>query len=124
MNQCDLAWAAGFFDGEGSFSAWDSSPRYHYIKIRLIIAQVPDKVALGEEYSSLLEKFELIFREVKFYHRLDTRRSIGTNKQHCSYIEACSFESVQYITCLMWPWLGQPKKDQYLRCAKEYLRLA
>lgn len=95
LNREHLAWAAGFFDGEGHSRKGDRS-----LAVTISQADSPD----------LLERF---------------RRAVGVGtirgpythrarpKQRPFYVyDALGYENVQHCLCVMWPWLGSVKRKQ------------
>lgn len=117
INREDLAWVAGFFDGEGCVTTTERRYRKTiYINPRIIIGQACDLYILGEGFSTLLEKVQRIFpfKTIIRYERIPQKSSnllMGNLT-----IQSC--ERVQAAMCMMWPWLGQPKKDQYIDVRK------
>jgi hypothetical protein len=104
MNNFDtheLAWCAGFFDGEGSTYSQLQSARdrkYINVHITLDVAQVNPL---------LLHKFNNAIGGYGWFHT--------------SKLRTAKFEHVQYIMCLLWKWLGPIKKEQYKKTSREYL---
>lgn len=93
----DLAWCAGFFDGEGSTTISKVTGKYYYH----FYLKVPQKNPL------LLYKFQSIVGGYgKIY--LDAKRQLYQ-------LEVGRFEHIQLIICLMWKWLSSIKKEQYKR---------
>lgn len=89
----DLAWAAGFFDGEGSTSILKAQ-RDKYAYIRMSVSQ---------KYPELLEKFKFIVGHGKIY-KSNTREIYSWNcyKQN----------EVNLVLDTLWPFLSEMKKQQ------------
>lgn len=93
VSDVDRAWAAGFFDGEGSTSVL-STKRDKYSYLRMSVSQ---------KTPQLLEKFQSIVGRGKIY-KSHTRTIYNWN---CYVREDC-----EAVLALLWPYLGQVKKDQ------------
>ena len=89
----ELAWAAGFFDGEGSTSVL-STKRDKYTYLRMSVSQ---------KNPQLLEKFLSIVGCGKIYK--SNQRPI--HSWDC-YIE----KDCESVLALLWPFLGEQKKHQ------------
>lgn len=92
----ELAWAAGFFDGEGCFS------RSNY-RVRVIIQQ---------SHPEVLQRFAdaVGFGKV---HGPRTRSDSFTQKPFWTY--CVNGPKAEKIADLLWPYLGSVKKEQFLR---------
>jgi len=102
----ELAWAAGFFDGEGSVSLVHSKTRIS----RGIV------LSIGQTNPGVLTRF---------------KDSVGVGRVHGPYppttsnrkptwrFLASSYKDVQAIVAMMWPWLDPIKRNQATRCLKE-----
>lgn len=101
IDRIELAWAAGFFDGEGCTTM--QRPRLHP---RLSITQAPDP---GEDgFPRVLIRFRTAVGEMGSINGPYTERT-GERK----YIYAASgHEMVQAIISAMWIWLGTVKRGQ------------
>lgn len=87
----ELAWAAGFFDGEG----WSTLLRGKYPQLG--VAQKDQRPL------------------IRFLFAIDGRGSVykpgGTSN---AYQWRCSvLEDVLYVLSLLWPYLSEPKKEQW-----------
>lgn len=99
FNTHELAWCAGFFDGEGStFFQLHVQGNYSTSQITLDVAQVNPL---------LLRRFNRATGKFGNFHRTQLRTA--------------RFEYVQYVMCLLWKYLGPIKKEQYRKASKEYL---
>ena len=88
----DLAWLAGFFEGEGSFRQSDR--------------------AYWEITQSSLEPLERgfsIFPVGKIYGPYANK----PGRQPYYRWVACKFEEVQAVVAATWPWLSRRRRDQY-----------
>lgn len=106
MNTHELAWAAGFFDGEGC-TTYAASNRGSY-RLKLI-----------QTGTECLERFQCA---VGGLGRI--RGPVQTTKyQKDTYVwEALSFEEAQAVGAMLWNFLSEPKQDQLAFQAKNYLR--
>ena len=104
----DLAWAAGFFDGEGCFSVGTgnlkrSGTRSHFVC--LTINQVDREV---------LDKFHSIMGVGSVRGPIARNDSpIGTKPL---YIYKTTGKNASLVAKLMWSQLGNKKRQQYKRC--------
>lgn len=101
MNREELAWAAGFFDGEGSTGFRRQHKRAG--QMRLSISQVDRRS---------LDRFRAAVGEIGSvlgpYHK-----RYGANGVRSIYdFSTASFEKVQAIVALLWTWLGAAKREQ------------
>ena len=102
MEKTDLAWAAGFFDGEGCVHYHVLNNKYKTTSISLSISQS----VLNED---LLSKWFNIFKVGGF----NSTHSHRGNENAIDHWVTARFEHIQYIMALIWPWLGKAKKDKY-----------
>src|SRR2546428_10320126 len=116
LNREQLAWAAGFFDGEGCFTVcYEHHPNkdgsvYHYPKISISQSGNP----------RLLSQFRRILKFGKVTGPY-TKNHKTAKKPRYQY-RAGGFEKVQASLCLLWPWLGISKKVQAKNLIKSYLK--
>lgn len=105
FNTHELAWAAGFFDGEGYTHATaqkrNLGPRQVYSSLRLSVSQV-SPIAL--------ERFRTAVNELGSIK--GPYKNKNPNSQPFYVYVATSFEEVQAIVCMLWPWLGPLKRQQ------------
>jgi hypothetical protein len=98
----DLAWAAGFFDGEGCVSATPSSPTKQGVTRCYLRASVTQK------HPPLLEKFAGLFGCGAI--RSESRRTMHqfqvNGRQAFGVMDA------------LWPWLGEQKKSDFKRALR------
>lgn len=95
----NLAWAAGFFDGEGSSGCYRVG-KYETFYLRLSIAQNDRKV---------LDKFQ---KTVGLGSVLGPYNGKGNSHPYYSF-QVQSVELVKQVMDLIWPWLGVAKKEQF-----------
>lgn len=95
VNDTDIAWCAGFFDGEGC--THKTGP----YALRLTVVQ-SDR--------SVLEKFKAVFPDGKIYGPYN--HSIGHFGQKDIFRFEASTKVADAALTAMWPYLSQPKKDQ------------
>lgn len=96
-NREDLAWAAGFYDGEGC-STINKQKGRTYIR-----------VSISQKDTSTLIKFQRIVQLGTIY------------PGYISKLQIYTYETVQQLTCLLWPWLGTVKKQQFSTNLKTFL---
>lgn len=106
----ELAWAAGFYDGEGSTS---SSYKNNYRQISMAINQAGDPCTLN--------------RFCEAVGNLGTVKgpyfppSFKAHYQQQWLWSAGKLEHIQQVLCVLWPYLSQPKKDQAHRVVSRHL---
>lgn len=92
-----LAWAAGFFDGDGCFSLTRAS-RYPCVSITQqhpeVLLRFAEAVGLGKLYGP-------------YRHRTKTL----STKPFC-VLRVHGFAEVQAVAAMLWPWLGDMKRRQ------------
>jgi hypothetical protein len=100
----EYAWSAGFFDGEGTVY---SNKRYEKGKNRKSYRIM---ACIGQKDYETLETFKHI-------------TGVGTwstEKSGFNRLSISKFEHVQHLACILWPWLGSVKKDQFIKAFKEF----
>lgn len=95
----DLAWAAGYFDGEGS-SFLKKNGKFNNKNLAISIAQNDPET---------LKKFFGIVQKGKLY------------EYRVWQWKTTNFADSQFVIGLLWPWLGSIKKQQYSDACKKYL---
>lgn len=108
MNRENLAWAAGFFDGEGHTR--------HDKKKRTIRIQIPQTKS-----PELLLKFKGAVGVGVV--RGPYKRGKENWSDYWAY-SASSFQDVQAVVAFMWPWLGRVKKQQAIDALRSTYRSA
>lgn len=96
----ELAWAAGFFDGEGCTSATRHS-------VVLSISQLLSNVDCLIRFRDAIGFGKL---HGPYYHR----RTRGGLHAPNMRLHITNFEQVQATMAMMWLWLGPAKKRQYI----------
>ena len=97
LNHQELAWAAGFFDGEGSTS---------YSNKKTLPC-----IAIGQADPFVLERFRAAVGGVGCVFGPYKRRKNPTWKDQWNY-HAGKFEEVQAIIAVLWKWLSPLKREQ------------
>lgn len=103
-----LAWAAGFFDGEGTVCLSSHRARVRTPAILAGVAQ--------SKTPELLERFRSIVGFGSICYR--PPRRVKTAESW--YWLTQSHEAVQALCCLLWPWLGTIKRQQFARVLKAW----
>lgn len=106
MDREAIAWAAGFFDGEGCTSSDGQKLRkdgsiYRNPRITITQANNPE----------VLDKFQKIFGLGRVYKR----------KNNIYTYQARGFEKTQAIIAMMWEFLGSPKREQATKILQGYI---
>jgi len=108
LNREDVAWAAGFFDGEGNVT-FSNTDKSRTPRVYLQIAQVRIEPLL---------KFRSIFPLTEV---LGPYSKTGkTNNQPYYKYAVHTFENVQFISATMWEFLTEPKKEDIIRTISSY----
>lgn len=105
INKENLAWAAGFYDGEGCMTCcYDVQNRdgTHYRAIKFNISQSGSP--------ELLEKFKSIVKFGNIYGPLTKNHNTARLPRYS--IRISGFEKCQFITVLLWNYLGNQKRVQ------------
>ena len=95
----ELAWAAGFFDGEGNVCCTSNGPRN-----RLKVA-----VQVNQTHKEVLTRFQNVVGVGAVYGPRPRKQANCNDvyQFHCS-----SFENVQQVIVRLWPWLSSVKRKQ------------
>lgn len=96
----ELAWCAGFVEGDGSFS-YSASTGTPVVSIR-------------QNELQPLERVERALGLGKIYGPYERRETDLSRSPYWNY-RAHGFERVQAITAMLWPWLGPAKREQAAR---------
>ena len=97
----DLAWAAGFIDGEGCIRA-----SYNGAKIRYLYLTV------GQKNRPLVDKLIGIFGVGSIHH------SPARPTSSEAHVWTCTSRRAFHGLSLVWPWLGEQKKADFKRAIK------
>lgn len=92
----ERAWAAGFFDGEGTAGA--TYGKYLYLTV-------------SQTETTTLERFRRAVGGIGGIYAISTKGRPANWKQG-NYWRSGKFEEVQIAICLLWEFLSQPKRDQ------------
>jgi len=103
-----LAWAAGFYDGEGSSSCGSNNGNPHS-RIQLSIGQKND----GDEIAETLIKFQKAVKIGNIYKKVRIGKEINQH-QYLISKEA----DVKCVLKLLWPYISSKKKNQARRALK------
>lgn len=107
LNREQLAWAAGFFDGEGHTRQGGKS-------------KAPLNLTISQALSpALLEKFRQVVGVGVIYGPY-VHRARPSQKEFWVY-NANGFEEVQHCVSVLWPWLGQAKRAQASNALRQWL---
>lgn len=112
MNREELAWAAGFFDGEGCF--------YHGVRKRYAgSAGGPyrwTETRITQAHPQVLERFQQAVGLGKVYGPYDKKRP--NQRPQWQYL-ASGFHQTLAIIAMLWPWLGSVKRAQAASVIRE-----
>lgn len=102
----ELAWAAGFFDGEGwvGFHRW--SPKNQRSPQTVI------GLSLGQVHPEVLARFQKAVRGLGSINGPYIHKSMGSNNKPRWQYRVSGFERVQAIVAMLWPWLSSVKREQ------------
>jgi hypothetical protein len=105
--EADLIWAAGFFDGEGSVNVTRDKRPGRRLALHLDIEQV-DERPLRRFAEAVGWKGNIVVRAP----RAPNRRTI--------HRIAMSGPEVIRVMQMLWPWISEPKREQWLRCVEQW----
>lgn len=100
----ELAWAAGFFDGEGSCCIKTIIEKGSIVRTRKYVDLSVSQVALSPLY--------------RFQKAIGGTGKIYTNRP-TPYWRSSKHEVVQAAVAMLWPFLCMPKRNQIIRTFKE-----
>lgn len=105
LNRESLAWAAGLADGEGSFVV--------VRRVGVKSGHLPQPTfAIGQVDRQVLDRFQSATGFGKVYGPY-LAYGKGREKHRAVYqLHVYGFEQVQALTAMLWPWLGQVKRQQ------------
>lgn len=112
----ELAWAAGFFDGEGCVVRYRATqrpaknPRKQHREFKRAM------ICMGQIHPEVLERFRAAVGRGNVRGPYPAKRK---NESAIWQFSTASFESVQAIMCMLWPWLGTVKRQQFLKAMRE-----
>lgn len=105
----DLAWAAGFFDGEGCFLA---SPGTKYDTSEGPKSRRYLRLTVTQRYEPLLKKLQDIFGAGRVYAQKERPTSSA------GFAWTCNGRAAFFVADQMWPWLGEQKKADFKRALR------
>lgn len=106
MDTHELAWAAGFFDGEG-YAKFGSDKRNVHQGGRLVYTTL--RIDVRQTDRRVLDRFRAIVGVGKVYGPY----SPATTSRQPVFAFVCSnFEGCQHITAQLWLWLSPIKRGQ------------
>ena len=110
FNREELAWAAGFADGEAHFGIV-THHKYNSKHAHLVICQTED---------GPLQRFQDALGLGIIYGPYQPKVKKG-NQRPYKQLHISKFESLQQAVCLLWPWLSRPKRNQAKAMLQSYL---
>lgn len=111
----ELAWAAGFFDGEGC-----TSTSIRILKSRYKSRHIQIQISQNINGHFLLERFHKAIGGIYCGKRYQWNNSIYRRGGLQVKYTVSRFEYVQYTIAVLWKYLGPIKKQQYKDCLKKY----
>jgi len=115
VKNTELAWCAGFYDGEGSSS---SSRRYKRKDGTILYVLQVQISQSGLEGRKVLERFRLALGTGKIYGPI----SYQPKKQLVYHYVANGFERTERIRRKLWKYLSSAKRKQFLEVIQIYKR--
>jgi hypothetical protein len=114
MDKENLAWAAGLFEGEGSFSFCNKNSSRGYPTRGV-------KACLGMTDEEIVHRFQEIMGVGKVYGPYNHKpyKRIENRKPHWNW-SASSFEHVQATVVFLWPWLGERRRQAATTMLQRY----
>lgn len=110
LSQIELAWAAGFFDGEGNTYILKGKNK-HNKEYRGV------KVQVRNTNLEALERFKKAVGDIGTLHGPYQQKANTEYKEFWSFA-AASFESAQAVISMLWKFLSTEKKEQYSACIR------
>lgn len=105
MDKYELAWAAGFFDGEGYIGCRPVSKKQRTWAMEIEVSQ-----------STNFDVLERFVAAIGIPTEVDGPRYRGMGKhgprKPSFRVYFRTFERVQYVMAVLWPWLSRPKREQ------------
>lgn len=104
FNREQLAWCAGFFDGEGNVCVSRGAIRSQTVQInRLVLDRLVSATKLCSITGPYVSKDQTYERQPQYFYSLN------------------NFEEVQAFVAMIWPWLGIIKRRQARAALLHYL---
>lgn len=110
INREDLAWAAGLFEGEGSFCV-----RQHNGRVLSVFTTINTYTDLP-----ILKRFYEIVGLGKILGPYTRFNKEGKPLKTCWSWRAESFEHAQAVMVMLWPWLGERRKSKAKECFTKF----
>lgn len=110
FNREELAWAAGFFDGEGHTRGWKRNATATFnahTRVGLTISQA-DSPELLERFQRAVGGVGVVYGPYEYRNRRPTQKAFYV-------FSTATFEHAQHCVCCIWPWLGSIKRAQALK---------
>lgn len=114
LDREELAWAAGFFDGEGSTGAYGP----HHAYPRCQVAQAVDDPARPEIVPVTLQRFQRAVGGLGYFSCAITSPAASARAQYKWH--AWSFEHMQAVVAMLWAFLSPMKRAQMRKALKAY----
>lgn len=109
----ELAWAAGFFDGEGCVYLSKMNKQKNAPKsIHFDIAQIDPYV---------LERFKKAINLGKVYGPYNNKTKRNPNSRPYWRYTICGFEKCQAAVAMLWEWLSPIKREQATNALQGYI---
>lgn len=109
MTHTERAWAAGFFDGEGStVIKWSKDKRRTYI-MATVGQTNPETLKRFQDAVGGYGKIFGPYRRAKFPHWAPAYKWVVDK-----------FEHTQMVMVLMWPYLSSPKRQQFKQAFQKF----
>jgi len=107
MNHIELAWAAGFFDGEGSIGTYANGHLRRNGTRGLVT-----RLTITQKDSRPLWRF---WRAVGNLGNVTQRRPDASHLYGMYALQLVKRADVHQAVWLLWPWLSEPKREQIAR---------
>ena len=111
MIKQELAWAAGFFDGEGHVASYIDREKYHGPYIRISITQTDTEV---------LDRFNKAVLGLGKVCGPYAEKNPNAKDKYILYVT--SFEKVQAVMGLLWNFLSSIKRAQFKNAHLSFLQ--
>lgn len=118
MDRESLAWAAGFFDGEGSAFIRRHRPKASHRKWLYYVS-----LSLAQTEPKTLRRFHAAVHGLGQIRGPYAVATSGYKRKPIWNWSAGRFEHVQAIVAMLWPWLSEPKRAQITTCLQELRQL-
>lgn len=106
MDREELAWAAGFIDGEGSFGIQKGNGKRKDLPF----------FSAGQVDRRVLDRLCVALEVGKVYGPYTTK---NPNENDYHYFRVTGRKKVIQIASMVWPWLSHVKREQYGRAIRQ-----